>query len=350
MAINSFLIIVLRLLIIKWEKFMNNDLVSIIVPIYNVEKYLKECIDSLLKQSYSNIEILLIDDGSTDNSGRIADEYLSYDNVRVYHKENGGLSDARNFGIEHSKGDFLVFIDSDDYVAKDYILRMLDKIQENDVDIVACSYYDISDEGQILTKVQVANRILNEKNFWDDMYVTGNSSPVYSVAWNKLYKRYIFKNLRYRKGILNEDDDIIYDVIHDKKILIISELLYYYRQRQGSIMDQMRKTRNTFSISSNIGRIELDYRRLEKFKRNRQFEYIPYVLMELAIIITNGLVVSNNSEDRKLCNEQLNKLRMQEKQIKKIGVKIPIKLYLKLYLYLKLPAISVFLKRLKMQL
>lgn len=329
---------------------MNNNLVSIIVPIYNVEKYLKKCIDSLLKQSYSNIEILLIDDGSTDNSGKISDEYLSYDNVRVYHKANGGLSDARNYGIEHSKGDFLVFVDSDDYVSEDYILKMLNNIQENDVDIVACSYYDVSEEGKILKKVQVTDRILNEKDFWDDMYITGDATPVYSVAWNKLYKKRIFENLRYRKEILNEDDDIIYDVMHNKKMFIISNPLYYYRQRQGSIMDQMRKTRNAFNISFNIGRIELDYRKLENFKRNKQFEYIPYVLLEIAIIITNGLAAANSNEDRRLCYNQLNELKIQEKQVKKMGVKIPSKLYLKLYLYLKLPLLSAFFKRLKMRL
>ena len=321
---------------------MNNYLVSIIVPIYNVEKYLRECVDSLLKQSYANIEILLIDDGSTDNSGRISDEYLSYDNVRVYHKENGGLSDARNFGIEHSKGDFLAFVDSDDYVAEDYILKMLDKIQENKVDIVACSYYDISEDGRIFREVQDTNRILNEKDFWDDVYIRWTATPAYSVAWNKLYKRNVFENLRYRKGILNEDDDIIYDVIHGKKIFMMDEPLYYYRQREGSIMDQMKKT---FDI---IGRIELDYRKLERFKKNEQFEYLPYVLFEVATVIINGLAISNTDEERKLCYEQLSELKYKKAQIKEIGVNIPKKIYLKFYLYLLFPGLGARLKKLKL--
>lgn len=321
---------------------MNSNLVSIIVPIYNVEKYLRKCVDSLLKQSYSNIEILLIDDGSTDNSGRISDGYSNYNNVRVYHKENGGLSDARNFGIEHSKGEFLAFVDSDDYVAEDYILRMIDKIQKNDVDIVACSYYDISEDGQILGKIQSTDRILNEKNFWDDIYINVKATPTYGVAWNKLYKRNIFENLRYRKGILNEDDDIIYDVIHGRNMFMIDDLLYYYRQRQGSIMDQMKKT-------FNIERIELIYRRLDKFQENEQLEYLPYVLLEIAAVIINGLAISVDNVERKQCYNQLDELKIQKKRVRKMGVKTPIKLYLKFCLYLKLPRFSAFLKKIKMR-
>lgn len=319
---------------------MNSNLVSIIVPIYNVEKYLRKCVDSLLKQSYSNIEILLIDDGSTDNSGRISDEYSNYNNVRVYHKENGGLSDARNFGIEHSKGEFLAFVDSDDYVTEDYILRMLDKIQKTDVDIVACSYYDISEDGQILGKIQSTDRILNEKNFWDDIYINIKATPAYGVAWNKLYKRNVFENLRYRKGILNEDDDIIYDVIHGRNMFMMDDLLYYYRQRQGSIMDQMKKT-------FNIERIELIYRRLEKFKKNEQWEYVPYVLIEIAAIIVNGLAISSNDEERRQCYSQLNKLKRVKNHIKRMQLKIPIKLRLKSYLYFEFPRFSSLIKKIK---
>ena len=319
---------------------MNSNLVSIIVPIYNVEKYLRKCVDSLLKQSYSNIEILLIDDGSTDNSGRISDEYSNYNNVRVYHKENGGLSDARNFGIEHSKGEFLAFVDSDDYVAEDYILRMLDKIQKTDVDIVACSYYDISEDGQILGKIQSTDRILNEKNFWDDIYINIKATPAYGVAWNKLYKRNVFENLRYRKGILNEDDDIIYDVIHGRNMFMMDDLLYYYRQRQGSIMDQMKKT-------FNIERIELIYRRLEKFKKNEQWEYVSYVLIEIAAIIINGLAISSNDEERRQCYSQLNKLKRVKNHIKRMQLKIPIKLRLKSYLYFEFPRFSSLIKKIK---
>ncbi|GET19260.1 glycosyltransferase family 2 protein [Ligilactobacillus agilis] len=319
---------------------MNSNLVSIIVPIYNVEKYLRKCVDSLLKQSYSNIEILLIDDGSTDNSGRISDEYSNYNNVRVYHKENGGLSDARNFGIEHSKGEFLAFVDSDDYVTEDYILRMLDKIQKTDVDIVACSYYDISEDGQILGKIQSTDRILNEKNFWDDIYINIKATPAYGVAWNKLYKRNVFENLRYRKGILNEDDDIIYDVIHGRNMFMMDDLLYYYRQRQGSIMDQMKKT-------FNIERIELIYRRLEKFKKNEQWEYVSYVLIEIAAIIINGLAISSNDEERRQCYSQLNKLKRVKNHIKRMQLKIPIKLRLKSYLYFEFPRFSSLIKKIK---
>ncbi len=124
---------------------MKEPLVSIIIPIYNVEKHLKKCLDSVLSQTYRNIEIILIDDGSTDNSGYIADEYSRHnDNISVIHTNNGGLSRARNIGIKSASGQWISFIDSDDYVSRDFISKLLNLAINNDADIATCKFQTVN--------------------------------------------------------------------------------------------------------------------------------------------------------------------------------------------------------------
>ena len=120
---------------------MEKPLISVIVPVYNVKQYLRRCVDSILKQTYENIEIVLIDDGSTDESGAICDRYAQKDvRVKVIHKENGGLSDARNKGMQEARGEYFAFVDSDDYIAKDYIAYLFELIVENKAQISLCGY------------------------------------------------------------------------------------------------------------------------------------------------------------------------------------------------------------------
>ena len=122
------------------------DLISVVVPIYNVENYIKKCVDSILSQTYKNLEIILVDDGSPDNCPQICDEYAQKDNrIKVIHKENGGLSDARNAGIDISKGKFITFIDSDDYIEKDYVEVLYNSIKENASDMAIGSHKAIYD-------------------------------------------------------------------------------------------------------------------------------------------------------------------------------------------------------------
>ena len=138
---------------------MEQDLISVIIPVYNVEKYLKRCMDSVLKQTYSNIEIIIVDDGSTDTSGSLCDEYWKKDSrITVFHKENGGLSSARNFGLERVSGNYVCFIDSDDFIHENYISFMYDKIIKNDADICYCKSTKFTDD------VQIKNEIENEKS------------------------------------------------------------------------------------------------------------------------------------------------------------------------------------------
>lgn len=176
---------------------MNNELISVIIPVYKVEKYLDECIQSVINQTYKNLEIILVDDGSPDNCGKICDEYAKKDNrIKVIHKENGGLSSARNAGLDIARGEYISFIDSDDYVSKDFIKNM--SIQMANADLIICGMKNVYKEdekcdekenvvikNETLTFIEANQKLIKPKN---EIYVT---------ACNKLYRRELFDNLRF---------------------------------------------------------------------------------------------------------------------------------------------------------
>ncbi len=212
--------------------------VSIIVPIYNVELYLEECVRSLMNQTYRNLEILLIDDGSTDESGNIADRFAATDDrIQVFHKENGGLSSARNVGLQHASGDYFAFVDSDDYTAGDYIEKLLGCLVENKADIALCNF-NISLCGRVIPSERLMNykngTVFTSDSYLDEFYTYCGS---FAVAWNKLYRREIFEGLEYALGIQGEDAHILlYLMDRCDRIVYLAEELYFYRQRKSSIM------------------------------------------------------------------------------------------------------------------
>lgn len=216
---------------------MKNDLISIIVPIYNVEKYLVKCIDSLVNQTYKNIEIILVDDGATDNSGKMADEISKKDKrIIVYHKKNGGLSDARNYGIEKAKGKYICFVDSDDFVNKDYIYTLYDLIIKSKCQISVIGYEKIynyediaDDECEGIIKKYTTEEAIDEL-FKEDSY--GN------YAWNKMYNINLFNDIRYPFGKKMEDLGTTYKLfLKCDRIIYNNKKLYYYYQRDGSIIN-----------------------------------------------------------------------------------------------------------------
>lgn len=212
-----------------------NKKVSIIVPVYNVEKYLKECIESLINQTYKNIEILLIDDGSTDNSKSICDNYSKkYEFIYTIHKKNGGLSSARNLGIETSKGDYLCFVDSDDFVSKDYVESMLNNLVKHSVLISACGMCHYYDNGRI-EEYNFQN--IDQIFIGDDAQIYLNVLGYYNVsAANKLFSRDLFKSIKFPLGFKSEDWFVMYKLIEKAgSIYYNSNSKYYYRQRIGSI-------------------------------------------------------------------------------------------------------------------
>lgn len=223
--------------ILKDESFME-DLVSIIVPVYNVEKYLKKSVESILNQTYDNIEILLVDDGSTDNSGNICDSFIKIDSrIRVFHKENGGLSDARNFGIEHIRGQYVSFIDSDDYISKDYVWKLYHSLKNNNSEVSICSFSLVDETGEkIKDEILDNDKICLSGQQVLEKVLTSNGYR-YVVAWNKLYRSTLFEKLKFKKGMLYEDEFLNYPLFWEcKRVSIVEEPLYLYVQRKGSIV------------------------------------------------------------------------------------------------------------------
>lgn len=219
---------------------MNKKLVSIVVPIYNVEEYLRECIDSICTQTYENIEIILVDDGSTDTSPEICDTYQKIDSrIRAFHKNNGGLSDARNYGLNVATGEYIAFIDSDDYIDESFVKNLLQAAEENDADIAVCSYRKVYDKPiQKYGNINYIAETVSGISFLKSLY-SGKHSDMGFVAWNKLYKKKLFTDheIIYPKGRIYEDTFTTYKLLYyTKKVALIDYAYYSYRIRPGSIM------------------------------------------------------------------------------------------------------------------
>lgn len=204
-----------------------HDLISVIIPVYNVEEYLCRCVDSVLDQTYRNTEILLVDDGSPDNCPAICDEYARQDaRVRVLHQENKGLSGARNAGIDVAKGQWLAFVDSDDYLAPDFLERLLDACERTGSDLSVCRWEyvrgeKIPEHGTGETRVYTGREMLANLYLPDGAY--------FVVAWNKLYRRELFEEIRYPLGKIHEDEATTYR-IYDKvrQAAYVDRSLYGY--------------------------------------------------------------------------------------------------------------------------
>lgn len=246
-----------------------NDLISIIIPIYNVEKYLKHCINSVIRQTYSNIEIILVDDGSTDNCRKICDDFKILDSrVKVIHKENGGLSDARNIGIDNSSGKYIAFLDSDDYISKYYIEVLYNSLINNESDLSECDYLEVdNDNEEINLNINNMNRYTYNYTgieMLNNLYST--DAVINVIACNKLYKKELFDNIRYPKGKIHEDEATTYKIFYKiKKATIVRVKLYFYRKNPNSI------TRKEFNLNRLVI-LEILKDRIDFFELNKEFE------------------------------------------------------------------------------
>ncbi|MGN0559353.1 MAG: glycosyltransferase family 2 protein [Acutalibacteraceae bacterium] len=212
-----------------------NELISIIVPVFNVEKYLPRCIDSIVNQSYEQLEIILVDDGSPDRCPEICEEWAKKDTrIRVIHKQNGGQASARNRGLDIAKGDYVTFIDSDDYLHPDFISTLYKALTENNAEIAICSANFVDELDNILDEPQPE---LNGLYTGRDMLVRHAqcSWGYYVWPWNKLYKREIFNTLRYQEGVKGEDDRLLHHLFWNvQRVFAIPDRLYFYVQHEGS--------------------------------------------------------------------------------------------------------------------
>lgn len=212
---------------------------SVIVPIYKVEKYIHRCVDSILDQTYSNLEIILVNDGSPDKSGKIADQYQETDErIKVIHKENGGLSDARNRGMDLVTGEFTLFVDSDDWLDKYMIETMVNRGLKCKADVIQTAFYYAYDD-QLLVDNRYNQKndpsvLLNNKQLMHELV---KNEKVKNFAWGKLYKTELIKNIPFKTGVLFEDVYWAHQVMYKvESYLILHEPLIYYYQRDDSIV------------------------------------------------------------------------------------------------------------------
>lgn len=222
-----------------------NPLISIVVPVYGVEQYLNRCVDSLLAQTYKNLEIILVDDGSEDRCPDICDEYAGKDRrIRVIHQKNAGLSGARNAGIEIAAGEYLAFVDSDDYVAPDFIEELYQLAKNTGCAITQCRFAYV--RGEALRKESgSAVRIYRGESLMEQLYGGEEESTYFVVAWNKLYRRELFEEIRYPLGRIHEDEATTYLLFHKgKKLAFLERALYgYYIENEGSITSRFSEKR-----------------------------------------------------------------------------------------------------------
>ena len=218
---------------------MDMDLVTVIVPIYNVEKYLERCVESILKQTYQNLEIILVDDGSPDRCGEICDSFTD-ERIVVIHQHNQGQAAARNRGIEEAKGSWITFIDSDDFVAPDYVEYLLRLCKMNDVIVSQCGA--VRGTHNTFPEETVA---IQEKCWeFSDLYASP-SREFRAIVWGKLYHRSLFRELRFPEGKIYEDEDTAFKVLYDAgKIVISNKHLYYYFMSPQSTLRKKREHLN----------------------------------------------------------------------------------------------------------
>lgn len=210
-------------------------LLSIIVPVYDVERYLPKCIDSILAQTFTDFELILVEDGSPDNCPALCDAAAAKDaRIRVIHQKNGGLSAARNAGLDAARGAWIGFVDSDDYIAPEMYEALYKAVQSTGADLALCDYAEVDETGApcLPPYTGLAQRIFTGREL-----LKRATNTMAQPAWNKLYRRAIFAQLRYLEGKLNEDFFLIQEVcLRIQKAVVVPKALYYYVQRGGSIM------------------------------------------------------------------------------------------------------------------
>lgn len=242
-------------------------MISVIVPVYKVEPYLNQCVDSILNQTYKDLEVLLIDDGSPDKCGDICDEYRRIDKrVRVFHTENKGLSAARNFGLKEANGDYIGFVDSDDWIEQDMYEVLLRRMQETEADISVCGVWEEysttakerSLRGEVYSGSACLEALIDEN--------------INDYVWNKLYHYQLFQNVSFPKGLNYEDITIMHKIIcKAEKVVVDQSIKYHYRQRPESITNKYTPRNILHFAKAHISRYfwfrEHEY---ELFKRKRK--------------------------------------------------------------------------------
>ena len=278
-----------------------NDLISIIIPVYNVEKYIEKCIQSVLQQTYENLEIIIVDDGSPDSSPEICKKYVQKDSrIKLFHKQNGGLSDARNYGLEHAHGRYVYFLDSDDYIIKDAIEQLYQPIAGKDNEISVMNFYTVWKDKKEINK----NIILGEFNQKEALlYLL--QGKISNYAWDKLYPIELWKDIKFPVGKIFEDTRTTYKVFNKaKRVKTLDYAGYCYVQRPGSITDNDKYNRTEV--------IEAFEEQLA-FARANCKDAVPYIEYRIHKINIHKALL----DKEKNRNEIMNKIKNFKRFIKK---------------------------------
>ena len=251
--------------------------VSIIVPVYNVEEYLSECLDSLVNQTLRDIEIIVVNDGTKDNSQKIIDKYTKkYKNVKAYKKENGGLSSARNYGLKYANGEYIAFVDSDDWIETDMYEKMYNKAVENDFDMVVCGLRYVYEDNY-------KNKCVSS-NIKNDIYtrrgIKKSMLNIYPAAWNKIFNKRLFDHkVFFKEKVWFEDVEFIYRLYpYINSVGVIDETFYNYRQREGSITSTFDE--RLFNYIDNFNGIVEYYKEnnfYDEYRDELEYCYVRYI-------------------------------------------------------------------------
>jgi len=273
----------------------NNPLITIVVPIYNVEKYLIKCLDSIIGQTYENTEIILVDDGSTDSSGKMADTYNKYENVKVIHKQNGGLSSARNLGIQKAHGEWIAFIDSDDYLECNFISRLSEIAKDASADIATCNFQSFTNDNCIPKKSPVwPEKALSGYEAINDMQA--RRLPAYICLSLFRLELFLKNNIRFPEGQKYEDISTRIKLLYyANKVAFTNERLYHYLVRHESITGKQFTKTEYEDIQKSVDDVK---KFLVESKHSTNFIYVDYFELCSLIGILNNIVRTSSKTDK----------------------------------------------------
>lgn len=269
--------------------------ISVIVPVYKVEKYLRNCLNSILNQTYSNWEAILVDDGSPDDCGKICDEYAATDSrFKVIHKENGGLSSARNAANPYISGEYIFFLDSDDFLHREALALLIKLAIEYNADIVQCNFIRGCE-----TSFPLINNKYDISEYDNKSIFTSFVAKI--IVWNKLYRKNVVSGIKFPEGLINEDDFTTWKFYYRSKVIVTTTMpLYYYTINPNSIMSNMNKKPNFIHFEA--------YRERVKFFHDRKEAELEAVsriqwMKSLVMLYSNKM---NNSKQREEIREIYN--------------------------------------------
>ena len=316
---------------------MDKDLISVIIPVYNVEKYLIRCVDSVVNQTYKNLEIILVNDGSTDSSGILCDKLAKNDaRIKVIHKENGGLSDARNIGQQESKGVYIIFVDSDDYVHVDMINSLYEQITNENADVSICGVMNVYSNSQNPQCADTELYFTCEKKEFLKEYLIGERIP--GSICNKLLKRSVANKLKFPVGKIYEDAFYHYDLISvAEKFVVNTKPYYYYYHRGGSITTKPFKNKDLVYIDIYKKYYELILENYEDLKEEGffRFAYSYFFILDKMLIEENYSLFEEYDNIVKFLKRNAvkifrNKIFRKGRRIAALALLINVRLYRKL--------------------